>query len=86
MASPYVTEISKSTLIISLDVIAVCNTNVPAKCANLYKSNVSTTAYENHTIAKGSDDSDRNFVKNYYFNKDANADGMGNTIVKDLRD
>lgn len=56
-------------------------TNVPTKCAKLYKSNIPTTAYENYTLAQGSDDSDRNFVKNYYFNKDANTDNMANTIV-----
>ena len=60
-------------------------TNVPTKCAVLYKSNVPTTAYENYTLAQGSDESDRNFVKSYYFNKDANVDGMGNTIVEDLK-
>lgn len=61
-------------------------TNVPTRSANLYKSNVPTTAYENYTLAKGSEDSDRNFSKNYYQNAQAAADGMGNTIVRDLEE
>lgn len=61
-------------------------TNVPTRCAILYKSNVPTTAYENHTLAVPSGESDTNFAKNYYLNKDANPDGMMNTIVGDLRE
>lgn len=28
-------------------------TNVPMRCANLYKSNIPTVAYENYTLAQG---------------------------------
>ena len=61
-------------------------TNVPIRSTNLYKSNVPTLAYENYTLTHGSDDNDRNFVRDYYLNKEAGSTNMTNTIVKDLEE
>jgi hypothetical protein len=62
-------------------------TNVPIRCANLFKSNVPTVAYENVLLAKGCDEGgDRNFVRDYYLNKEAGGTNMSNNIVKDLEE
>lgn len=61
-------------------------TNVPIKCTKLYKSNVPTTAYERYTLTHGSNDDDRNFVRDYYLNKEANTKSMLNTIVQELEE
>jgi hypothetical protein len=45
-------------------------TNLPVRSAKLYKSNVPTVAYENHTL-QSSTTREANFVKNYYFSKEA---------------